>query len=376
MAGVVSAQTWAFLNSYLTSVAPIYAKGYVETQFKKHVFLSRLMKQNRVQTYQEGGQGIIKRIAYGTNPTIKLRGPKSDPPLQFNEFMTQAFWPWGSITGSLTFWDDDIKKCRGKQQLVAWVEPQVQQAMKTVDKQLSWWVLQGNTGRTDDTTKFDTTSDTTVNNILGVRDGIAPGDGNTSLTPGSYGNIALADLGPNGILNDWYANVMDASANGGPGRLPRLLLQSIQSCVHGSEPIDFVCTDLNGWVLYADMAYPNVELTSFEGAGDTVFDAYSIGGKPLVWDVDCTPFLSGQDTGGGSWTGTADTSSSYSRYYGVPTGAFTWWWNPDWNYDNAIETDWRLPERGFRRSKLINLQCQLTLEDRRSAFLLYNVKSS
>jgi len=368
-------QNWAYLNSFFTSVAPVYARGYVETRFKRHVVMGRLLQQDRVQTSEAGGQGIIKRLSVGENPTIKIRSPRADPPMQNNEFMTQAFWGWGSMTGSLSFYDDDIKKCQGEAQLIAWIEPQINQAMSTIDKQISWWICQGNTGRNDDPAKFATDADTLTNLILGLRDGISAS--NTASTgpihPTTYGSIGDADWSNPNVLVDWQANVVDGAAGGASGLLASLERMT-NNCVHGEYPLDFIATDQNGYELYKSLLWPNVRYNDFDHAGDTTFEAVLFKNLPIVWDVDLQPWTSPLTNAGGT-TGTYDAAGT-SRYYGVASQACHFWWNPDWNYTDAIERDFRFPENGFRRSKLINIQCQFVVEDRRSNGLLVNVPSA
>lgn len=379
-----ASQNWAYLSSFFTAVAPVYARSYIETRFKRHVVMGRFMQQNRIDTAEAGGQGIIKRLAIGENPTIKIRSPRADPPMQQNEFMTQAFWPWGSMTGSLSFYDDDIKKCQGEAQLIAWIEPQINQAMSTIDKQMSWWVCQGNTGRTDDPTKYDKPADTVSNLILGLRDGISAGTAqipggtlpaNPQAHPLQYGGIASDDWTNQQVLFDWQANLVDGSALGSAGLLSNLERMT-NNCVHGEYPIDFIGTDQPGYELYKSLLWPNVRYNDFDHAGDTTFEALLFKNLPIVWDVDLQPWIAGQDNGlAPNPTQSYDNANS-SRYYGVASQSMRFWWNPDWNYTDAIEKDFRYPENGFRRSKLINLQCQFICEDRRSNGLLYNVPSA
>ena len=365
-----TSQAWAYLNSYLTAIGPTYIPGLVETNFKKHVLLGRLKANNRVRTYEEGGHGIIKRLAIGENPTIMFRGPKADPDVQFNEFTTQAYWGWGTLTGSLTFWDDDINKCRGKAQLLDFVDPQVKQAVNTIAKRISWALGQGATGRTDDTTMVAPGAATT-DLLLGLRDGVSDISG--APYPTTYGGLNPHD---NTNLGSWYANSYDNSANGGVGKLVKTMEHVANLCVHGMFPLEFVISDQAGAELYAEQLYPNVRYTNLgdNSKGETVFEGYTFRNMPVMWDVDVKPFVTAEVPSTG-WSGTADTAST-SRFYFIAPESMSWWWNPVWNERNAISPEWRYPERGFRRSKQIALQSQFVVEDRRSNGLLYNVVTS
>ena len=362
-----SSLAWSHLNTYLASIGPVYAEGLIETHFKKHPLMAMLKAVGNVKEYDDGGDQIIVRLAIGENPTLKFRSPYADPPLQKNETVTQAAFRWGTLTGAVTFFDADLKKNMRRGKLIDLVEPAIKQAFNTVDKRISWAIGQGMSDIDTSSGTAATMADTAADIVLGLRDAIA-GLSSVGGSPASYGG-----LDPNGAdtnVADWVANVYDNSANGGVPKLQKTLEHTLNLCVHGMYFPDYCVTDQAGAELYMETLLPNIRYRDLE-VGDAVFSGYEFHGMPLLWDLDAVAMTSQPTT----WQGAADSANT-SRFYMVAPESFSWWWNPDWNMDQAIEPEWRIPENGLRRSKLITLQCQLTCEDRRSNGVLINVANN
>lgn len=363
-----TSQTWAHLNSLLNSTVPIRVKHAVETYFKQNRVLSLLTKEKRVDVKKDGGLGIIVPLLINQNGTIKFRSLDNDPPLQIQEWRTNAYFPYGTLTGALTFKESELWPNMGEGKLADIIDPQVDQALMTIKKHLNWAMVRGASGQA-------AASDNPVADssalILGLRDGIT-GHG-TALYPSTYGGLNPASGGDTDV-SEWKAAERRNATNGGVPRLIPNMDNVLNGTVHGENKVKLILTSQAGAELYAQQVYPNVQRISYEGAGETVFSGYNFNGLPVDWDDQCLPFLTAEKPASG-WNGTADPPNTARMYFFAP-GSARFWWHPSHNLGNAIHKDWRVPESGFRRSKMISLLGQFLIEDRRSNGLLWDIDVS
>lgn len=119
----------------------------------------------------------------------------------------------------------------------------------------------------------------------------------------------------------------------------------------------------------------NIRYTDVQ-VGDAVINAVVFRGKPLVFDRHITSITATPSGSGGiAWSGTNDTASTH-RIYMLNTKYWEFHFDSEWNMDNAIEKQWRIPVDQFKRTKLIALRGQLITRQRRYQSVVTNIPTS
>lgn len=350
---MASTLTWSNLNTIFTATGPAYLRGKMEEiVFEAHPFLEKIRANGNIKDSTTPGVKLVKRIRVGTNPTIALRSTRDIVPVADTETMTTAQFNWGSLTGSVSFFDEDLHDNMGEAQMVDLIQPALDQAVDTWTEIISRCLI-------------DTTSANSAFQILGLKDAVADG---SIVRPPDYGGLTPA------LYPGWASAV---TASNGLASLVDDLNHVYNSASYGSKQPDMVWTTQRGEELYRSAMDTNIRYTD-TATGDGTINAVTFRGKPVLFDRELTIQTATPTTvgGGSTWTaGTNDTASTH-RFYLLNSKFWDWNFDSQWNLENAIEKQWRIPTNQFNRAKLIAIRCQLVCTQRRYQGLLTSVPTS
>lgn len=338
------------LNTLAVATLPKYVRGKVEdVVFDANLFLDMIRKNGKITDYKDGtGKQLVQHIRIGRNSTVANRSMKDKVPQAEQETMTNAAWDWGSMTGSITFFDVDLHDNMGKQQLIDILQTEVDVMIDTWAERMSKNILQ------------ETSADSAFQ-FLGLKDAVSDG---TRISPATYGSLSRA------TYPGWAAVVQNNA-----GVLENLiddLNTAYDTASYGGIQPDFVLTTQLGVNLARRAMGPGMRYTDFQ-TGELTINGVTFRGKPMAFDRFLTSITS-TPSGSGSiaWSGTTDTAST-NRFYLLNTKYWEFHFDANWNMENAIESGWRIPTDEYSRSKLMAIRGQLICKQPRYQALVVNV---
>lgn len=346
---------YANLDTLSIATGPRYVRGKIEdTFFDMHPWYERVRaNKDGIQDYKGTGKVLLLPIRIGSNGTIINMSTRSTYSIAEQETMTNLVWPWGSIGGSMAFFDEDLHDNMDKQQLVDVLQPAMDQTIDTTVDRLSRNILAENSG----TGGFQ---------FLGLQDAV--NDGTHVHPTAGYGGISDFTTYPG-----WKSFLKDNA--GVLANLVNDMDNTFNTVTFGTKQRqpDLVLTTQKGEELYRASQNPNIRYLDTK-QGDAEIDDVVFRGRPVVFDrqVQSIDSTTGTPTG---WSGTLDTAST-NRFYFLNSRYWQFYFDQKWNLDSMIEKDWRIPVNSQSRVKLVTIRGQFVCTQRRYQGLLFNVPNS
>jgi len=359
--------TWSNLEHIFTATGPVYFKGIVQTYFRESPFLALIQQKGNIEKVSVSGPTVVQRLRYGGNTTVGWRSTRGEVPIEEQSMLTTAAWNWGSLTGAVTFYDEDLHDNMGEAQLVDLVQVTLDQLADTIKNKIASAILQGTSGDPDPSANEQVSA-----RILGLKDAVTTGGGTSTnpaniARPATYGGLTDVDLGGQiAGLNQgaWSAAIVAGTSQAAD--IPKNLRALVNRCTWGTVKPDFLLAPLEIYEAYESSMVNNIRYVTLN-VGDTSFEGLAVRGIPLIFDRLMTGITS-VPTG---WSGSATESSTTHRVYAIRAADWKWVFDPQWDMQNGLEPNWRIPEDGFRRTRLLCIRSQLICVNRTTQGLLY-----
>jgi hypothetical protein len=140
-AGAPSSNT-DYFDSLLSTTLMAYKKTMYDNIFKDSAFLAYLRMAGAVQT-QNGGERVAVPLMYEGNSTVKVHSGYETIDVTPQEGMTQAFYEWAEIAGSITISRKEERQNSGEGRLLNLLEQKTKQAEMSMREELNAGLVLG-----------------------------------------------------------------------------------------------------------------------------------------------------------------------------------------------------------------------------------------
>lgn len=285
-----------YYDSLLSTTLANTKKVMYDQIFKDSAFLAFLRKSNAIEKVN-GGQRLERLLMYGQNSTVKTHGGYSVIDTTPQEGITNAYYDWAEVAGSITISRKEERQNSGESAIMNLLEQKIKQTNMTMREKLNSDLVLG----TVSSSTF--IADQAANGSYGLLPlGYFLRKANaTDPTTGSVGGIAAATY-------DWWRHktaVLD-SASIDTGNCFALSVSTLAGtkialrrmynhCARGAGGApNLVLFDQNSYETYNNSLEGQVRYTD-TGMADMGFENVKLAGATCLWDEKVPDIDSGTE---------------------------------------------------------------------------------